>query len=385
MSERVIEIQALHAAEEGRRHRQVSGLDELPLSYEAVTDAWLTAALCGEHPGVRVIGHQWGPPDDGTSNRRRLNIAYDEAGSRLGLPTALFCKASHGIANRMALGLTNAAYSEVQFYTALRRLLPIEAPVGLFARYDQASCNSIVILEDLGPRIAGFCDQRTPVSRDRAEGQVALLAAVHGAGYADARIVGRLSSLVAWPDYFADTTRFGLREGAEQGFRDAAGIIPARLSARADEIWPATLASVERQRHLPHTLCHGDVHLKNWYVTRDGRMGLSDWQCTHRGHWGRDLAYAISTALSIDDRRAWEEELLRFYLDRLRAAGGPSVNFAEAWLHYRQQLPAALAWWTVTLSPPAGLPDMQPHETAVEFVRRIATAIDDLGSLDTGL
>jgi hypothetical protein len=58
------------------------------------------------------------------------------------------------------------------------------------------------------------------------------------------------------------------------------------------------------------------------------------------------------------------------------------VSFAEGWNIYRQQMMSALTWWTVTLTPPEGLPDMQPRDTTLEFIRRITTAIDDLDSLD---
>ncbi|MCY1562617.1 hypothetical protein D9M68_1000460 [compost metagenome] len=73
---------------------------------------------------------------------------------------------------------------------------------------------------------------------------------------------------------------------------------------------------------------------------------------------------------------------MSLYLDELHAAGGPQVSFDEGWNIYRQQLLSALTWWTVTLTPPPGLPDMQPRDTTLEFIRRISTAIDDLDSLD---
>jgi len=55
-------------------------------------------------------------------------------------------------------------------------------------------------------------------------------------------------------------------------------VIPGRLYARRNEIWPATRRSTERHARLPHTLIHGDDHQRNWYITPDGAMGLNDWQ-----------------------------------------------------------------------------------------------------------
>ncbi len=54
--------------------------DDIPRSYEAITDTWLTQVLCTQHPEAAVIGHELGPPDDGTNNRRRIHLRYNAAG-----------------------------------------------------------------------------------------------------------------------------------------------------------------------------------------------------------------------------------------------------------------------------------------------------------------
>jgi hypothetical protein len=111
-------------------------------------------------------------------------------------------------------------------------------------------------------------------------------------------------------------------------------------------------------------------------------MGINDWQNSSRGNGSRDLAYAISTGLRVEKRRLWERELLRYYVDRLAASGGPRLELDEVFLRYRQQLFAALAWWTGTLGQPPEAPKMQPPEVSREFIRRMAIAIDDLDALD---
>jgi hypothetical protein len=123
------------------------------------------------------------------------------------------------------------------------------------------------------------------------------------------------------------------------------------------------------------------VHLKNWYIDADGEMGLNDWQCSCKGNWGRDIAYAISTALTPENRREWERELVGYYVEQLTAAGIDGVDFELAWKLYRQNLFSALAWWTGTLGQPPEAPKMQPPATSREFIRRITHAIDDLDAL----
>jgi thiamine kinase-like enzyme len=228
-----------------------------------------------------------------------------------------------------------------------------------------------------------FCDHTTDMTRARTESQMALLARAHGQGYSNPSLQDALGQIVAWPEFFTKTLDFGMEAGSNKGFLDGVDVIPYSTFKRFDEVWPKTLQSVERHNSLPLTLMHGDVHLKNWYIAGNGEMGLSDWQTVSRGHWSRDVCYAISSALTVENRRLWEKDLLRFYLDHLQAAGGPKVDFDDAWLNYRQQLMTALTWWTITLAPTDDIPDMQPRDITLEMVKRIGTAVDDCGSLDS--
>jgi len=383
MSDLVAQIEACYAQEQQSPPRQVYDPSELPRSFEAITTEWLTHVLCADVADAEVTAVHLGSASTGTSNRRRIRVEYNEIGRAAQLPTALFCKATHELANRIVLGVSTGAFSEVTFYRDIRAQLAIEAPRSYFAAIDLLSFNSLVILEDLTDTVTEFCSHTTVMTRERAESQIALLAGLH------ARFFGRvdddptLRTLADWPQFFGGTLDHGMKEGSNQGFLDGEHLIPARLYRRYEQIWPKTLESVALHRTTPKTLAHGDVHLRNWYVTAGGAMGLGDWQCLHRGHWARDFGYAITTALTVDDRRRWEEELLRLYLDRLRAAGGPQISYATAFLAYRQQLLTALTWWTITLHPAPGMPDMQPRDSTEEFVRRISTAMDDVDSLDS--
>jgi hypothetical protein len=381
MSELMQKITAAYELDQQRKDRPVISAAELPVSYESITDQWLTDILCRGCPGAKVVGHRLGERDSGSSNRRRIRLEYNDAGRTAGLPDALFCKATQELANRVVLGVSGGARIEVTFYNDIRPLLNIEAPRGVFARFDPESFNSIIVLEDLTDSVTQFCNHNTSMSLARAQSQLTLLAEVHGKCYQSPQLRQRLQAIPTWPEFFRNTFAFGLEQGSNQGFLRAEEVIPARVYRRYEEIWPATMASVEMHDRLPLTLAHGDVHLKNWYVAGNGEMGLGDWQCASRGHFSRDVAYAMATALTVENRRAWEKELLRFYLDRMHAAGGPAVSFDEMWTHYRQQLMTALTWWTITLNPTPDIPDMQPVDITMEFIRRIATAMDDVDTL----
>lgn len=363
--------------------------DDIPISYDAITDEWLTHIVCKNHPGARVTDHRLDAQDDGNTNRRRIFLSYNEAGQAAGLPPSVFCKALHNLPNRLVDALVGLIDGEDSFYNIYRESLDLEAPACLHAAYDRRSFNSIVVLEDVSLKGAAFCKADTPISRERAESQLALLAKLHG------RFHGRMETdpvragLRTWEEKFELSNRwFDLEACCTKGFRAAEQVVPARLFRRETEIWPATVKSVELHGHRPRTLTHNDTHLRNWYVMADDVMGLGDWQCICRADGGRDVAYTMSTALAVEHRRAWEKDLLRFYLDKLHQEGGPKIAFDAAWDDYRRHLFSALAWWTVTLTPSGGTvdlppPEFQPREAALTFIGRMATAIDDLDALDS--
>ncbi|MET0985771.1 MAG: aminoglycoside phosphotransferase family protein [Steroidobacteraceae bacterium] len=355
---------------------------DIPVSYEAMTPEWLTHVMCRNQPGAKVVGFSLSEIDNGSSNRRRVFLQYNAAGQAAGLPPSVFCKASHVLINRISLGLSGAARGEAMFYNNVRPLLDIDAPRAYLATYDPESFNSIVMLDDLAGQVE-FGAQDTVVTRERAESMVRLMASYHSSMFEHPELVSGELGLPTWQQEWATTVRLlHMDAAAERGVRAAESVIPARLFSRAAEIYPAMQRSVAKHDQLPSTLLHSDTHLKNWYVRGQHGMGLMDWQLACVGNWSRDVAYAIAVALQTPQRREWERDLLQLYLEecRSRAVAVPSLN--EAWDLYRQQLFTALAWWTITLCPTEVLPaDMQPSQTAMEFIGRIARAIDDLDAL----
>jgi thiamine kinase-like enzyme len=378
------EIKTNYAREvESARHRTMASADQLPLAYEEITPAWLTAVLAGHAPGAEVRSHRLGPEDNGTSSRRRISLSWNDTGIEAGMPTSVFCKSSMSLASRYMVGMAGGVAAEVLFYNNVQPDLDIRTPHPLFARYDPETLNSIIIMGDLAGQVT-VCTHESDLTLEQARSQLRLLAMLHAKYLDSPQLHTTLREFNVWEDFFSIIVEAaGFGPACARGFIMAEDVIPPRLFARADEIWPATLRSVEQHRELPRTLIHSDVHVKNWYVDADGEMGLNDWQNCCKGNWGRDLAYAMSTALTPDNRRAWERDLVTYYTEQLHAAGAPRVDFDTAWRLYRQNLLSTLAWYTGTLGQPPEAPKMQPPATSREFIRRMTAAIDDLDALDS--
>jgi len=362
---------------------QVTQRDEVPRSYESITDDWLTDVLCGASDGARVVGHRFDERDDGSSNRRRIMLEYNEAGQAAGLPETVFCKAAETLNNRLVTGLSRASLTEANFYNLVRDRIEMEAPTGLYASFDEDNFASLIMLRDLRDE-ATFCDDRTEVTRELAEQQIRTLAALHSRFYESPELGTEKLPFPTWAKWWSNMMLASpdFADCCDRAFGDCADIMTPELFARRSEIWPATLRSAELHDQMPRTLTHNDVHLKNWYIADNGGMGLSDWQIVSVGHWSRDLIYTITTALTVENRRAWERELVDLYLELMASNGVPREPQEQVWTALRQQLMTALAFWTITLCPAAGMPDMQPLRTTREFLRRLLTAIDDHRSLD---
>jgi hypothetical protein len=86
------------------------------------------------------------------------------------------------------------------------------------------------------------------------------------------------------------------------------------------------------------------------------------------------------SGLTVEDRRAWERELLEYYLERLRAAGADAPGFDAAWLRYRQQTFHGLAFSLITIGAGRLQPEMHPVEISRANLRRMTAAVVDLDS-----
>ena len=163
-----------------------------------------------------------------------------------------------------------------------------------------------------------------------------------------------------------------------------ATVIPRSIVDQKHAMWnDGLMASLASNVRLPNTFVHSDVHIGNWYVTGAGRMGLTDWQCVARGHGACDIAYSLSSALTTEDRRAWERDLVALYADRLRSHGvaAEATDPEDLWLRYRQQMFHALYNWVYTIGAGEMQPDMQSDDISMVNIARMAAAIDDLDSL----
>jgi hypothetical protein len=354
---------------------------DVPRNGLALTNQWLTETLCRDHPGAEVVSFSSPGGSVGTSTRIALRVQYNDAGRRAGLPTALFTKTSASFTQRLMLGASAVLDGETQFFMNLRPHVDMEAPMGYWGGVDDASWRSIVVMEDIAEtRGAQFITATTPVTREQVFDLVGNLALLHGAFWEHEAI----RTLKTPRDHLRNVgSLINMAARAKVGMERSKAVIPPALYGQADRLWQGTQRCLEMATSsFPATLLHGDCHIGQTYITRDGKMGLADWQVVQQGGWAYDFAFLVGSACEPEDRRDWEEDLLRTYLEQLSDAGGKAPDFDEAWLAYRQQLFYPYSAWAFTIGRAFYQPKMQPDEVSLKIVHRLSTAIDDHNSFD---
>lgn len=356
----------------------------VPPSAEAITPQWLTLAVCSKVPGAQVVDVSVEGGHDGTSARRALTVVYNSVGRETGLPERLFSKSTATFGSRMLLGITGIAEGESVFYNRARPSLKLRSPNAYYSGYDPKTHRSLLLLEDLTTRDWTFPDPlKNRVTRADAEDMVSEMASYHGALWDSPRLNGDLAPVrpaLEWQETL--NRRVGFEKRTLTGLERARDVVPGTLLDQRHAIYRAFMHSLKLHRSGPTTLLHQDLHLGNWLRDDSGRMGLYDWQCVARGNWALDYSYALAGALTTDDRRNWEEGLLRSYLEQLRDGNVRSVpSFDEAWLAYRQQSMHGWVFGLFTLGGSRFEPELQPRDYTLAAIERISRHVADLDSV----
>jgi len=294
---------------------------------------------------VTVIGSKtYGEIFVSTAGRLILQVRYS-ADSPAGLPQQLVLKITRAVERTSEPFFLEPFYrNEVNFYKYIRPELNLETARCFGAGFDTESGFFAILLEDLTLRGAEFLNVTKPVALDTLRSLLATQAKLHARFWESPRLepggdlswvdnavdgpVAHLNMVVATPIIQNEIETVQHKRELLQ-----------RLRTSGPWLRAGTLALSRHQAKLPRTLTEGDMHIGNTYRLPDGTGGLIDWQLMARDNHMHDVNYLITTALSIEDRRNHEKELLRFYLDRLGLEGGFSAPTLQAtWPEYCRSL-----------------------------------------------
>lgn len=353
----------------------------IPPTPDAISPNWLTRVFrqAGMLDRATVVGIDVTPVATGSGfvgQAARLQITYSE--QKTGAPATIFAKLSSAdLAVRQQLRRVGIYETEAGFYrdVALQPTFPIRVPRPYLSQYDEGSSASILLLEDL--RTAEFGDNLVGCSVTDAQIAIRQLGRLHAHFWGAGSLAGLswLRSLTDEGAAKAELYRVMLQRFEQ---RWAQSLTPSlRQSARKfAEVLPEYF---ERNSRRPQTLTHGDFRADNlaFTTTSEGRgVTVFDWQVVRRAPGPRDLAYFLSGSLTVEQRRATEEPLLRLYHETLLSQGVGGYSSEDL----RRDFQAGLGAPLITLIIAGGMLDFSNERGADLFGRlyeRLGAALDD--------
>jgi hypothetical protein len=343
-------------------------MPQIPANPQEIDAAWLSHALAERHPAVSVASVEVEEQREATNSHARLRVSYAEP---CDLPTSLFCKLLPcNPVRRGAIAQTGMGPREARFYAELAARIDMRVPRVYVARHEPEEGAFVLLLEDLAASGCDISDGTVGVSPDAAAGALEDLAALH-TRFEDP---ARRAAEAAWvtPPRHSDYGQLLLRQSLDQ-HRE-------RLSSRFVELAELYIERGETLHEIwqqgPRTLIHGDTHIGNLFDDA-GRTGFLDWGIINLSTPLRDVSYFLIMALSIEDRRSHERDLLSFYLDMRCAAGLPPITFDDAWRTHRIQAAYAVPACCQIVTFPQAISE-QRRVFSNAFLARAEAALEDL-------
>jgi hypothetical protein len=288
---------------------------------DEINDDWLAAALGAEGPLEVHSVERIGTGQMSQSHR----VTFTGAG---GERTVVVKLASDDPTSR-ATGVGLGAYlREISFYRNLAERLGGPLARCHLAEYDPAEGWFTLVIDDAIGAAQG--DQIAGCGVDQARVAMIALARLH------APVMGDLAYGTAdWLNQPNPLNQALLQQ-----------VLPGFLERYADRVAPEHKALCERFAQSvdgwaadvrpPLGLVHGDYRLDNLLFTADG-CTVVDWQTVSWGPAMYDASYFLGGGLTIEDRRAHEEALVRAYHDELLRLGVQGFAWDDCWREYRRQ------------------------------------------------
>jgi aminoglycoside phosphotransferase (APT) family kinase protein len=339
----------------------------IPTTPDALTATWLATILTrhGFSAAIEAMEFRSLATSSLTSEIVRVVPRFQD--ETTGVTPALLWKRSSDDDRRRETFQGSYA-TEVAFYREIAPGVDVSVPRCFAAAHEQQTGAHVLLLEDLTPDTAG--DFVRSVPPDHAEAVLREFARLHASRWTDPaplrRPAGDCASMNSFVEQCVLLSTPYLTEHVDQHAAERTG----RYANEVARLRSALAAG-------PQALIHGDAHPANviFASSAAARPSLVDWQCSRVDAPLRDVAQFLMLALTVEDRRRYEQELLTGYLQDLQT-NGAHYDAAAAAGDYRSAL--MLQWgWAVAFLRHEPIWDRDTGSAMPTLVKRAAAAFDD--------
>ncbi|KAI1098642.1 kinase-like domain-containing protein [Jackrogersella minutella] len=343
--------------------------EPLPVTPQEITAEWATKVLGQKVKTVTIVKEI-----HSTASKILVDLTYEGNADADNKPTQVCIKGGFNKA-LMALhpSLLWTYRREAEFYFYISPIVNMNLPKAWYCGTDTVAGQGLVVMSNLSAQGCDFGEPLKPWPVERVRAGVEELASFH------AKTWGAAEEDFPW-----------LAGDKSMGGNPLMGMISSlvspepwdvRFKQHAPPPLPKPIANRERIERAfktmwatenPKLKCviHGDAHVGNTFITADGRPGFIDWQAPHAGVNLQDVAYFVTGAMDIGERRKHEVDLVKHYLQALHESGGPKFEKDDIWHDYRKHSLHGLAWALTA-------PGMQSDENVFVMTERHAAAVAD--------
>jgi thiamine kinase-like enzyme len=329
----------------------------LPATPEEVTPGWLTAVLqetstIGRAKITQVAWERVGEGRGFTGTVARFHLHYASTPREEGVPSSLIAKfptapqdvpSAYRAAQPRTLAALQKHYErcarEVWFYQTIAPSGDVPTPRLYYGAADDAAGRVVLLLQDVHAVRAG--DVLQGCSSAEVSLVLQAIAPLHARWWANPRL-SDFSWLPQWVgDLRARQERYNQQVGP---FLERFG---QNLPAFVHEVINRLRFEYERVltclAEAPQTLIHADLHLDNILFSppgSDSSVTVLDWQGICLGPAAVDFALFVFGSLTVEQRRAAEDDLLHAYHALLAACGVSAYSVQQL----REDCRLALLW-----------------------------------------
>ena len=275
-----------------------------------------------------------------------MNLRVPLSSDSKDVPSSVVVKLASNDPTSRFTGITLRNYErEVKFYNNLAATVHIRKPRCFYADWHETDGDFVIVLEDMSPAEQG--NQITGCKLGHAEAAIDELVALHAPRWNDPSLwdVDFLQRRASAEDA---TTLQMIYSGVKSAFLTSFGdaIMATCGESGIDFVHQLekVLTQYVSEREEPFTVIHGDFRLDNMlFASAHGgaKCVVVDWQTPGHGNGIADLAYFIGAGLVLQDRRAYEQQLVDRYIAGLQSQG---VDVDADWVHllYRREAAAGV-------------------------------------------
>jgi hypothetical protein len=302
-----------------------------------LTPEWFTEVFraSGDLPADGAVdGVELAPIGAGVIARsQRAVLTY--SGSATG-PASVVVKYSTDDAGSLGVAKAMRMYAtEVAFYRDVAPVVGASClPKAFLADHDPETDRFVLVMEDLTDS-ARPGDVLTMLTPDEASAVLAELVRLQAPTWNNAQ-------LEQLPWLSDNSLTVGMFQQFPLGMPAFVKRFEHRLRPDQIELFEVILpnsADWARGWDRPTVVQHGDFRTDNVMFGKtesDPAVRIIDFQTVRLGPPGVDVSYFLGAALSVEDRRASERDLIKEYHERLVAAGVEDFDFDACWQSYRE-------------------------------------------------